>query len=459
MSARLLVASVAVAFSLARAAMAADVVHPNVLFILADDVGADRIAAYGEVPVPAKTPNLDGLAANGVIFRHAWAMPVCSPSRATALTGRHGFHTGIGWNITFDGTGSAIPEAGTAGLEEDEHFLPRMLQSAGYHSAAIGKWHMATIDGGGYQQPIRTGFELHSGAIVLGGYGGWTKNVANAWGATQVQETKYSVSVNVDDALRFIGHEGDAPWFVWLAPLAAHNPLHEPPAELLSRETQALIASGNATDPDLHRAMVEALDTEIGRLLAGIDPAVLAKTLIIFMADNGTQEDGIEEPVVVANAKGSLYEGGIRVPLIISGPGVVQPGRAVDALACSVDIYATVLDAAGVALPTSVPIDGRSLMPLLADPDAAPVRRFAYAEKFRPNGFATKTMHRRTIRDARFKLLQTLVPISASPNKLFDLQADPLESHDMLAEGAPPLDPDQQAAFDALLAALAETDG
>lgn len=428
--------------------------QPNVLFILADDVGTDPIGVYGDHPVPARTPVIDSLAQQGLLFRNTWAAPVCSPARATLLTGRHGFRTGIGWNIPYLADGMVIGSGGPAGLMWSEHFLPRMLQQAGYHTAIVGKWHLSNTITGSEMHPILTGFQHHAGPLVLGGYHNWTKNLAGSWGFQQFNVPEYSTSVFVDDALTFIDAAGSQPWYLWLAFLSAHEPLHVPPLELLSPETQTELAAGTPTGPQMHRAMVEAMDTEIGRLLAGIDPAVLQNTLVIFMADNGTLSDGIEEPASVSGAKGAMAEGGIRVPLILSGAGVVEPGREVHRLTNSVDIYATVLDLAGVPLPAAPVIDGRSLKPLMQDPGAGPVRRYSYAEKFEPNGFVPKSKNRRAIRDERFKLWQILAPLDDKPLRLYDLQLDPLEQDNLLGPSAPPLDAVQQEAFDRLMAQL-----
>lgn len=427
---------------------------PNLLLIIGDDVGTDCLAVYGDSAQPARTPALDGLAEAGLVFRRHWAAPVCSPSRATLLTGRHGSHSGIGWNIPFEADGQIIGTGGPAGLMWTEAFLPRVLRQAGYRTAAVGKWHLANTLTGAQQHPVLVGFEVHAGPIVQGGYFGWTKNIAGAGGNLQVEEPGYSTSVFVDDALTFLDAAGEQPWFLWLSFVAAHKPFHQPPLELLSAETQSELQAGTPSEPDLRRAMVEAMDTEIGRLLDALDPAVRANTLVVFMGDNGSPEDAIEQPVGFGGAKGSLFEGGIRVPLIVSGPGVAAPGRQIDALSCSVDVHATLVDLAGASLPLQA-TDGRSLRPLMQDPRAGPVRRFAYAERFDPNGLGPKSLMRRAIRDERFKLWQIIVPVETVPLRLYDMALDPLEANNLLAPGSPALDAIQQAALDKLLAQLA----
>ena len=432
---------------------------PNLLFILMDDVGTERIAAYGEHPLPAVTPAIDGLARQGVLFRNAYAAPVCGPARATVLTGRFGTHTGIGWNIPFDVDGTVIGSGGPFGLPTNETPLPRLLQQHGYRTAVIGKWHLANTHTGGNMHPVLVGFELHAGPLVQGSYFDWNKNVASPAGFEVVIEPDYSPSAIVDDALTWVDAVGDAqPWFLWLAFLSAHTPLHVPPEALLSPDTQAALDAGPPSDALLQRAMVEAMDTEIGRLLESLDPQVRENTLIVLMADNGSEGDFMEAPLLSGGHKGTLFEGGVRVPLIVSGAGVAQPGREVQQLACSVDLYATLLDLAGVPLPSAPPIDGLSLRTLLEDPRAPATRRSAYAEKFQPNGFGPKSVHKRVLRDERYKLWQTLAPTVANPLRLFDLAADPLESVNLLGAGMPALDAGQQAAFDALWAQLSSLD-
>jgi len=426
---------------------------PNLLLIIADDMGLDRIGAYAAHPHPAHTPVLDGLAEGGLLFRNVWSQPVCSPTRATILTGRQGVHNGIGTSIPFISDGILVGSGGPIGLSPDELPLPRLLQAAGRRTAAIGKWHLANTASGGYDHPHMMGFGIHAGAIGAVGYFDWEKNLAGGWGNIQIQEPGYVTSVNIDDALTWIQGQDDQPWFLWLGLTSAHKPLHVPPHELLSRQTVDQLSADDPSGADLHRAMVEAMDTELGRLLAGIPPEVLQRTLVIFVGDNGTPEDALEAPLTFKGAKGSLNEGGVHVPMIVAGAGVAAPGREVRALINTVDLYATLLELAGISAPGS-PSDSRSFAAQLQDPAAPPARRYNYADKFQPNGPGQKSKLRRALRDERYKLIRTIKPLVSVPNKFYDLWSDPLEQTNLVHPSQPTLSPERQAAFERLLARL-----
>ncbi|MCP5029024.1 MAG: sulfatase-like hydrolase/transferase, partial [Actinomycetia bacterium] len=306
--------------------------QPNILLLIADDYGVESSACYPELALDraAPTPRLAELCEEGVVFENAWSSPTCSPTRAGMLTGRHSFRTGVGEQETRDNSVSIGP---------DELTLPRILDSAdsGYRHASFGKWHL----GGEADNPNVMGWGHFSGLFTgaLRDYESWTKTVD---GETETVE-QYATTETVDDALGWIG-TGEDPWLAWVAFNAPHTPFHLPPEEL---HTATL--SGEDTDIEAnpgvyYDAAMEALDNEVGRLLDGLSPEVRSNTVIVFVGDNGS-------PARVSShqrgqAKGGLYEGGIHVPLAVSGPGIVTERS--DALVGTVDIFATVLDMAGI---------------------------------------------------------------------------------------------------------------
>jgi arylsulfatase A-like enzyme len=414
-------------------------VRPNVLLLIADDLGVDNVGAYAEHPEPARTPVIDQLAAQGLLFRNAWSNQTCSPSRSTLLTGRYTFRTGVGRALTYATTDFEL------GLDEDT--LPQALLGGGYRTAAVGKWHLAAQGISGPQHPLLLGFEHHRGPMdnLPGPNGGsdyW--DYAKAVDGVITQSTTYATTDQVDDALALIASFGSAPWFLWLAFSAPHSPYHAPPAALHTYDLPTEV-TGNV--PVHMKAMAEAMDTEIGRLLASIPPGVLADTIVIFLADNGTTGVSTTPPFDPDHAKASLYEGGVNVPLIVAGPGVVA-GEECAALVNLTDVVATVAELAGVASPSAE--DAVSLVPYFSDPDRSPVRTWVYSQRFAPVGFlSVYTADRRTARNVRFKLLVNF-DASAQPtaSELFDLSADPFETTDLL-QGA--LTPFQQAAHDQLV--------
>ena len=408
--------------------------QPNIVLILADDFGVDYVGSYAEGTAPPCTPNIDGLAADGMLFRNAWTNPVCSPTRAAVMTGRHGFRTGIGSPLGNSEEGLALAET----------TIPEML--AGYASAAAGKWHLHGNLGNSH--PNDTGFDNYAGSIrgAVSDYFSWNK-ITNGVSSTS---SNYVVSETVDDALSAITTMPE-PWFAYVSFNSIHTPFHVPPSNLCP--SSGACPSGycsnlpaNPSNADLAKAMAEAMDTEIGRLLAAVDST---DTFVFFIGDNGTPGQASESPFLASHAKGSMYEGGVNVPLIVTGPGVAVGESA--ALASSVDLFATFAELAGISSPTE---DSVSLVPCLTDPLAA-VRSTVYSETF-GNGPASLPApdHQQAITDGRYKLIRRQQ--GGVSEEFFDLVLTPFETNDLL----PGLSAAQQAAYDMLageLDALANT--
>ena len=353
----------------------------NVLVLVADDLGVDQLRLYGQGSDFPPTPNLELLAASGVVFLNAWSEPTCSPTRAALMTGRHGLRTSIG--IAID------PFADSFGLRASEVTLPEMLDlgtGARYAHALIGKWHLSPFSAGDLA-PNQAGFGHFAGSLEgqITNYSSW-RRVVDGVPATS---TRYATSAAVDDALAWIDRQ-NSPWFCMVAFQAPHAPFHAPPSALHTQNlpsgpprSSCAPMAGNDPRP-YYKAMVQALDTEIGRLLSSLPAREFARTTILFLADNGS------DPCVAApptnRAKGTLYQGGIHVPLIASGYRVergVSP-----ALVTTSDLFATVAELAGVELAETLPghaLDSISFVPSLAEP-ALGMRRFAFAEVFTPNG-------------------------------------------------------------------------
>ena len=197
----------------------------NVLLIIADDLGVDSLGLYSDIEV-APTPNIDNLAAEGVRFTNAWANPSCTPTRASLLTGRYGFRTGVG--------------APGDQILRDEFTIPMGLSTEGYDSGCFGKWHLAGNRNGGDTNPAVMGFTRYEGAISGGladyfNYPEVTVRSANLEAVTTTI-TNYATSETVDDALRWIGNRGDTPWYCQVAFNAPHEPYHLPPEDLHSSD-------------------------------------------------------------------------------------------------------------------------------------------------------------------------------------------------------------------------------
>jgi len=401
----------------------------NLLLIIADDLG----------PNPGNTPNIDALAQQGVLFRNAYSNPVCSTSRATMLTGRYGWRTGVG---------RGIGQFNDFELSVDEVSLADILP-ASWAKGAVGKWHMQSDPGADpLLHPLLLGFDHYSGGMdVFPGVftGDFTNFVKNVNGVTHIEPT-YATTDEVNDAIQFIGGQGSAPWFLWLAFHAPHAPFHKPPAPLPSFNLPPIVQD----DVPLHvKAMIEAMDTEIGRLFASVNPAVLADTLIIFIGDNGTDKLPTTAPFNPNHAKKTIYEGGINVPLIVAGPGVVQ-GAECAGLVNTTDIFATLADVAGVPHPTGA--DSVSLVPYFSTPSLPSLRDHVSGEYFSKNGWGPYEQMDRAIRGERYKLLRWHDPFALTyAESFFDLQIDLFEANDLLLGT---LTPSEQAAYERLSAAL-----
>lgn len=430
----------------------------NVLVVVLDDVGVDKLSMYGLFD-GAPTPVLDSLAAQGARFTAAWAYPTCSPMRAAALSGRHPFR---------HGTGHLVDMASSAYAHSlDAVFAPVALRdargAAPWTSVALGKWHLAGDQAPGQlTHPLDLGFSSYAGSPgylnesvpEYQGYFVWRKNVD---GVAETS-TVYNTTDTVNDVLDTLPGLPE-PWFAWVAFNAAHTPYHEPPAELY---TQPLPKKPGYADK--YEAMLEALDTELGRMFDGLTPALLADTTVVIIGDNGTS-DLVAVEFEPAQSKGSVFEGGVRVPLIVLSPHLDRPGRVIDTPVMAVDLLPTLLDLAGVplldgdggvALPRpdgpELPLDGASWVSLLTDDEAALTRRFVYTELLKPNGPPPWTTHTRAASDGRFKLHRTV----AGVDSLYDLtQMDGLNQVDDLLLGR--LNDEEEAAYGALAALLDAT--
>ncbi|MEO5803241.1 MAG: sulfatase-like hydrolase/transferase [Verrucomicrobiota bacterium] len=397
----------------------ASAAQKNILLIIADDYGADSSSLYNtnaSATLPP-TPNIVSLAQNGVLFRNAYANPVCSPTRACLITGRHGFRTGVG----------DVGMGTTATLGALEFTLPEAFAAnsgLGFSLAQFGKWHLAN----GPNSPSTIGgWTNFAGSLqgAIANYTNWTKTVN---GVSTANYTNYATTDLVNDAVAWIQGRGTNAWFAWIAFNAPHTPLHKPPISLCPHYTSlsGTQADINANPKNYFAAMTEAMDTEMGRLLAAVN---LTNTHIIFMGDNGTMGNVIQPPYLSTRGKDTLYEGGIHVPFIIRSPSVVNPGRTNDTPVHAVDVFATILELATInvaaTVPTNISIDSRSLLPMLQSTSA--VTRYSYSEKFDTN--APVASDGRTLRNAEFKLIQ----FHDGHEEFFNLLNDPYESTNLLS--------------------------
>lgn len=406
----------------------------NVLILIADDIGIEASTCYPELGVQrAPQPNIQRLC-RGVVFERAWSSPVCSPTRAGMMTGRASWRHGVG---------EAIDDVPTA-LDDDETILPEALDlgQTGYSSAHFGKWHLGTdVEG-----PNAQGWPHFDGTLPgeLPDYYHYDKVVDGEIVAVD----DYATTQVVDDTLGWIDQQ-DGLWVAWVAFNAPHTPLHLPPTDLQDYTDLSGTDADIAARPGTYfQAIVQAMDTEIGRLLDGLGEDVLANTTVIYLGDNGTAGTNNQGYVPANHAKASLYQGGVEVPLIIDGPLITQGNRRVSAPVSTVDLFATVLELTGATASATagVDLDSVSLVPQLVALDAAPPHAWILSEIFgsRTNADAQG----RALTDGRFKLLS----LQDRGEELYDLDADPKETSDLLGGS---LSSDASDAYAALSKALA----
>lgn len=356
---RLLFALAAVATAHPGAAAETTAKSPNILFVFLDDFGWRDTGFMGSDFY--ETPNLDQLAQDGMVFTNAYACAAnCAPSRACLLSGQYTPRHEV-YNV---GTsrrgkkkfGSLMHVPGTDTLDRDIRTWAECIREAGYRTASMGKWHLS-------DDPLPYGFDVnvggsHSGSPPRGYY----PPHPNAPGLQDAADDEYLTDTLHDEAIGFIERNQDRPWLLYLTHFAVHTPLQGKP-ELVEKYQQK--PEGDLHDSAVMAAMIESVDRGIGRLMnklqsLGIDN----NTVIILGSDNGGYGPATSM-APLKGYKGTYYEGGIRVPLVVRWPGVVQAGQVCDVPVTGVDVYPTLCEIAAAPLPAGQVFDGKSLVPLL----------------------------------------------------------------------------------------------
>ena len=395
------------AMLLAPLAAFAQASKPNIIVILADDMGYADAGFNGCKDIP--TPHLDSMAKNGIRFSAGYVTaPQCAPSRAGLLMGVDQNRIGCENNNVTD----------IAGLSEGATMADRM-RAAGYRTGMVGKWHLGTKPG---QQPLDRGFDEYFGFLRGSS---WYLPQAGQKSIAQIIEGRKAVPVGGyltdafgERAVRFITENQAKPFFLYLAFNAPHSP-YEAPAKEIAK-------FGHITDTKrrTYAAMVSIMDRNIGRVLAALKTAHLEQnTLVVFLSDNGGPGDGYSNNTPLRGWKGETFEGGIRVPFVMQWPGTIKPGQTVDMPVSSLDLLPTALAAAGQPIPA--PLEGKSLLPALRGEAPFPARTLAWRFVFGPAVAKSPW----AIRDGNWKLVQGSA--ASSEVQLFDLSQDASEANDL----------------------------
>jgi arylsulfatase A-like enzyme len=408
------------ATALARAAAP----QTNFVFILADDFGWRDLGCYGNPYF--STPNLDRLAAEGARFTNAYAAcPVCSPTRASIMTGKYPVRTGVTDWITGRPShekGPIITPRTATELKLAETTIAELLKPAGYRSASIGKWHLGSE--GFY--PTDQGFDVNIGGNHSGSPPRSPKPYFGPFELPNLKggEGDFLTEKLSEAAEKFIEHNKANPFLVYLPHYTVHLPLGAR-EELVARHKEKAQGRYNP----IYAAMVESLDASVGHVLGALDKAGVAdRTMVMFFSDNGgLRYEGRSQQAITDNAplragKGHLYEGGIREPLIVRYPGVLKPGRVIDTPVSSVDFFPTFAEAASVK-PGAV--DGVSLLPLLRGGSLKPRPLYWHYPHYSNQGGEPGSV----VRDGDWKLIEFHAD---GRRELYNLRADEAETRNLV---------------------------
>lgn len=402
---------------------------PNLVIVLTDDQGYADVGFNGCTDIP--TPNIDRIAAEGVRFSDGYvSFPVCGPSRAGLLTGRYQDRFGFTTNPTID---PANPEAG---IPLDEKNMAEVLKPAGYSSAIIGKWHMGSHE---VHHPLNRGFD-HFFGFLSGGHNyfpsEYTINdlseVTGQWEWYRTRLVKdyervdvegdYLTDILTDAAVAFVDAKAadDRPFMLYLAYNAPHTPL---------QSTEKYLSRFDHIEDSKRRtyaAMVSCVDDGVGRVMDALRRHGLEEdTLVFFLSDNGGASNNASDNGILNKGKGSLFEGGVRVPFAMQWKGTVPPGQVYAHPVISLDIMGTITALAGVRAAEEKPLDGVNLMPYLTGQDSGVPHEQLFWRKFTHDGISIRQGNLKLVADGKRK---------QNGYKLFDLSEDIPEKKDLFAK-------------------------
>ncbi|MGB2819605.1 MAG: sulfatase-like hydrolase/transferase [Phycisphaerae bacterium] len=409
--------------------------RPNIVFILADDLGYGDLSCYGATDV--RTPVIDGLARDGVRFTsHYAAAPECSPTRTALFTGRYlhrvgGLECAIGTtNVGRYDDAIRLAERHELGLPVEQADLTAALRQAGYRMAVYGKWHL------GYEKkflPLRHGFEHFVG--ILGGHCDYFHHVEITGTHTlwendeEIHRDEYMTDIITNESVAYLRREDPSaaragqprPFFLYVSYTAPHSPYQG----VKDRSPRPVPKEQWNTGPRAkYVEMVEHMDTGIGKILQALaDRGLADNTLVFFVSDNGADRTGRNTPF--HGHKSSLYEGGIRVPCIARWPGVLPRGKVVDEPVITMDLSASIVGAAGASPPKGRTFDGIDILRHVRTGSAAPKRPLFWRAR---RGERTW----RAVRDGPGKYLSRQDG-EKFDEWLFDLESDPDEKDDIIA--------------------------
>jgi len=394
--------------------------RPNLLVIIVDDLGYGDLSCYGATDL--QTPNIDALVADGMRFDRFYAScPVCSPTRAALLTGRYPEYVGVPGVIRTHASNN------WGWLNPDVTLLPAVLKPLGYHTAIIGKWHLGLEPP---NIPTRRGFDLFRGFLgdMMDDYYTHRRHGINYMrhNEREIDPKGHATDLFTQWACEYIEERAadGKPFFLYLAYNAPHTPI-QPPQQWLQR----VLDREKGIDQKRAKlvALIEQLDYGIGKVVAKLKTTGLYdRTLIVFTSDNGGQLAVGANNGSLRGGKQDMYEGGIRVPTAVVWPGHIKPGSRTDCVAITMDLFPTLVDAAGGRSPAC--IDGVTLLPvLLGEADQLPGPRYLFWGR-REGGRRYQGLITHAVRYGPWKLVYNS---PFAPFELYNLDQDPQEKHNV----------------------------
>ena len=397
------------------AATAAAQTRPNVVLIITDDAGYGDLGSYGAPDI--RTPNIDRLAAEGARFTDFYAAPTCTPTRAALITGRYQQRVALETPL-----GNSTTPARDLGLAPTGRSLPQLLKDHGYATGLIGKWHL------GYKpefQPNAHGFDYFFGH--LSGYIDFYQHsggdgVHDLWeNGEPAHVDGYMTDLITERSLRYIREHAQQPFFLEVAYNAPHWPFQVPDQPSVAPRNARFVQphEANTSTRAEYAAMLERVDQGVGEIVAALETLGLTRdTLVIFTNDNGGEWLSRNAPLF--HRKGTIWEGGVRVPLIMRWPGRIPAGRTTAQVGLTMDLTATILAAAGAPVPEETRLEGIDLLPRV-QANAEPVERTIF--------FRVAARQQRSVRQGDWKLM-----VEAGAVMLFNLADDPGERNDLAKE-------------------------
>ncbi len=394
--------------------------RPNIILVMTDDQGYGELACHGNPII--KTPNIDQLHKESVRFTDFQVSPTCSPTRASLMTGRHEFRSGVTHTIN---------ERERLSLKATT--IAQILKAAGYATGIFGKWHLGDEDD---RQPKRRGFD----EVFIHGAGGIGQTYPGSCGdapgntyfspailhnGTFVKTDGFCTDVFFAQAMKWIEGQSkkDVPFFAYIVPNAPHGPYVCPDAY-----KKPYLDAGLGDQDAAYYGMITNIDENVGRLMKNLTQWGLdRRTLVLFMTDNGHARGNLYN-AGMRGSKGGPYQGGTRVPAFFRWMGTLPTGVDIDKLAAHIDLFPTFAELAGAKIPSGVKLDGRSLVPLLQNANSDWPDRYIFVHQGRwDKGMAAQSKYKNcAVRNSRFRFVNN--------KELYDIKNDPGEKTNVIAQ-------------------------